>query len=74
MAKKKNMGTIDRTLRIIIGSLFIYLGIFDTAIISNQIVHYFITVLGIVNITTAAIGFCPMYLLARISTYPNTDK
>jgi hypothetical protein len=74
MALKKNMGGIDRSLRVIIGALFIYLGVFDTTIISNQVVQYIITALGIVNIATAAIAYCPMYLLAHISTAPKTDK
>jgi hypothetical protein len=68
------MGGIDRGLRVIIGALFIYLGVFDTSIISNQVVQYIIAVLGILNITTATMAFCPMYILANISTKSESDK
>jgi hypothetical protein len=74
MIIKKNMGSIDRSLRAIIGALLVYLGIFDTSIVSNQVVQYIITALGILNITTATLAFCPMYVLARISTMSGADK
>ena len=59
----KNMGTIDRVLRVILGVIFIALAV------QNQGAWWVLGVLGIVFIGTSIIGFCPLYLPLGIKTF-----
>lgn len=55
----KNVGTIDRILRIIIGVAIIAYGIIDNSLIG---------VIGLIPLFTAAIGWCPLYIPFKLST------
>jgi hypothetical protein len=62
---KKNMGSADRTIRVLIAAL---LGVL---IIAGQIVGVTAAVLGILAIVlllTSAVGFCPLYVPLKRST------
>lgn len=65
---KKNMGGIDRSLRIIIAGVLLYFGLFDTSLVENQVARYIMVAFGGMNLLTAVIAFCPMYTLANLST------
>lgn len=56
----KNMGNIDRALRVIVG-----LGLLSLVFVGPQTLWGLV---GIVPLATAAIGFCPAYRLFGIST------
>jgi hypothetical protein len=56
----KNMGNIDRALRVIVG-----LGLLSLVFVGPQTLWGLV---GIVPLATAAIGFCPAYRLLGIST------
>jgi len=56
---KKNVGTIDRVLRIVIGVVVVALGIYNQA---------WWGVLGIIPLFTATISSCPLYMPFGIST------
>ena len=71
---KKNMGGIDRVLRLVVGVLLIYYGLVDTAVVENHVVRYLMAGFGVINIGTALVAFCPMYLLANLSTAAKTDS
>ena len=62
---KKNIGTIDRVIRVIlaivVGILYLNGSISGTAAI-------ILGILAVIFIITAAIGFCPLYLPLNIST------
>jgi len=63
---KKNMGLADRAIRVLIAVL---LGIL---IFAGQIVGVTATILGILAIVfllTSAVGFCPLYVPLKRSTY-----
>lgn len=62
---KKNMGSADRTIRVLIAAL---LGIL---IFAGQIAGVTATILGILAIVfllTSAVGFCPLYVPLKRST------
>jgi hypothetical protein len=68
---KKNMGTLDRTLRILIA---IILGIL---ILTGKISGTLAWVLGIISVVfllTSIIGWCPLYVPLGISTIKKEDK
>lgn len=62
---KKNMGTIDRIIRVllavVVGILYLTGNISGTAAI-------LLGVFAVIFILTAAIGFCPLYLPFNLST------
>ncbi len=64
---KKNMGTIDKVVRIIIAVVFAALYFTGTV---PGIAGIVLLVLGIVFVLTSLISFCPLYLPFGI----NTDK
>lgn len=62
---KKNMGTLDRTIRIIIA--LIIGGLYYANVITGT-VGVVLLVLAIVFLLTSLISFCPLYTLLGIST------
>lgn len=56
----KNLGSIDRVLRVILGLVLLGLFFFGPQTLWGLI--------GIILILTAAVGFCPVYLPFKIST------
>jgi hypothetical protein len=64
---KVNMGSADRTVRIILGVLFILSALIGWV---SGVLAMVLVVLGIIFIGTAVIRFCPLYLPFGI----NTDK
>jgi uncharacterized membrane protein HdeD (DUF308 family) len=63
---KQNEGTLDRVLRVIIGSLALLAGFFWLTG-AAQVVAY---VVGIVALLTGLVGFCGLYALIGASTCP----
>ncbi len=62
---KKNMGTIDRVIRVllamVVGILYLTGNISGTAAI-------ILGILAVIFILTSAVGFCPLYMPFNIST------
>lgn len=63
---KRNVGTIDRVIRLIIGLLALG-GVFFVNAIWLKVV---LGIVGVVMLFTAATGFCALYTLFGISTCP----
>lgn len=55
----KNIGKVDKVARIVIGVIFIVLGIMTGS---------WLGLIGIIPITTAVINWCPLYDLLKINT------
>lgn len=62
---KKNMGTADRIIRILLAAVFAYLYFSHTVTGTLGIV---LVVLGAVFLLTSLISFCPLYTLFGLST------
>ena len=62
---KKNMGTADKVLRILVA--IIIAGLYFTNIISGTIAIILLVIAG-VFILTSSMSFCPLYLPFEIST------
>jgi hypothetical protein len=62
---KKNMGTIDRTIRLIVAIVFAVL--YFTNIVTGTI-GLVLIILGAVFVLTSLISFCPLYLPFGINT------
>ena len=62
---KRNMSNLDRIIRAIVAVLFAYL--YFGGIVTGGL-GIFLVVVGAVLLLTAIIGFCPLYVLFKIST------
>ena len=62
---KKNMGTIDRIIRILLAIVFIVLYLNGSI---TGVASIILGILAFVFIVTSLIGFCPLYVPLKIST------
>ncbi len=62
---KKNMGTADKTIRIIIAAIIALLYFMGTITGTLAIV---LMILGVILVLTSLFSFCPLYTLFGIST------
>jgi hypothetical protein len=67
---KKNMGKVDRTIRLIIVVLFAFL-YFEGYV--TGILGLILLILGGVFVLTSVIGFCPLYKILKVNTRPTKE-
>lgn len=59
---KKNMGTLDKTLRVLLGIAIILFGANNNSVWG---------VMGIIPIIATQVGVCPLYTLLGVNTCPS---
>lgn len=64
---KKNMGSVDRVVRIVLAALF---GVLYFTNIIPGVLGIVLMVLGGVFVLTSLVGYCPIYHLFGFSTCP----
>ena len=62
---KKNMGSVDKVIRLILAAFFIFLFIFNMV---GLFLGYILLFLALIFIITALIGWCPIYAILKIRT------
>jgi hypothetical protein len=62
---KTNEANWDRILRVVVGILFLYLGLGNFVAGSLGVV---VDVVGVLLVLTGLAGFCPIYALLKLST------
>jgi uncharacterized MAPEG superfamily protein len=62
---KKNMGTVDKVIRIVLAVVFVVL--FLTHVVTGTL-GYILLALAAIFVITSLIGFCPLYLPFKINT------
>ncbi|MGN5955177.1 YgaP family membrane protein [Sphingobacterium lactis] len=67
---KKNMGTVDRTIRVILALAIAVLYFMN--VISGTLAIVLL-VIAVVFVLTSVIGYCPLYSLLGISSRKRTD-
>ncbi|MCK5722435.1 MAG: DUF2892 domain-containing protein [Gammaproteobacteria bacterium] len=70
----KNVGKIDRLIRAVISSVFIYIGFFDDNLISDPISSTIIGTIGIFNLLVVLTRVCPLYSITDIDSLNKNDK
>lgn len=68
---KKNMGTTDKIVRIILAAVFVLL--FATGTVTG-VLSYVLLAFAAVFVLTSVISFCPLYPIFGINTCPAKDK
>lgn len=64
----KNVGTIDRTVRIVIGIVAIVLAFTTLGLATGAVAGIVAALVGVVMLATAAMGICPLYVPLKLST------
>jgi hypothetical protein len=62
---KKNMGTIDKVIRILVAVVVVVLYFTNTI---SGLLGIILLILAAVFVLTSLLGFCPLYLLFGLST------
>jgi hypothetical protein len=62
---QRNVGNIDRIVRVIVAALFAYL--YFSGVVTG-ILGIVLVVLAVVFVLTAVVGFCPLYVPFKLST------
>ena len=68
---KKNMGGIDRTIRLLLAIVIAVL--YFTKVISGTAV-IILGIIAVIFILTSIVGFCPLYVPLKISTKRKKDN
>lgn len=69
MTLPRNLHVVDIAVRTFTGLALVYAGFIDTSLIDNGVVRGLLGAFGVVNLVAAALRHCPIYGLARFSTY-----
>ena len=64
---KKNMGSTDKTIRLLLAAIFAIL--FFAGMLPG-ILGYVLLALGAIFVLTSLVGFCPIYALVGLNTCP----
>jgi len=68
---KQNMGSTDKTIRLILAALFAVL--FFTNVVTG-VFGYVLLALGAVFVLTSLVGFCPLYAIVGLNTCPVSER
>jgi len=71
---KRNVGRIDRAIRFMTGAGLIYLSLPDSGLIQNHVARYILAALGALNLASALISHCPLYIIAGIDTHKRSTS
>jgi len=66
---KKNMGTIDKVIRILLAIAVIVLYMNDSI---TGVAAIVLGIVAFIFIVTSLIGYCPLYAVCKISTLPKS--
>ena len=64
----RNMGTLDRALRIVIGLMALWLAFFSTTAFAQGGLFWLAVVVGVIMLLTSVVGNCPLYRLIGVKT------
>lgn len=71
ISMKRNLHTIDRAARLLLGVGCLILTIGKPEIIGDDLINVLIGIFGVVNIWAAIVSNCPVYNMVGLSTYKN---
>ena len=65
-----NMSTLDRSLRFFFGAVLVLISKPVLDLVPGDFLSYFCLIFGAVNVVSSIVGWCFMYRLVGIQTYP----
>jgi hypothetical protein len=64
----RNLGSTDRTVRIVLGIVLLLVGIFTGVAVS-----WLWDVIGVIALATGIAGYCPLYTLFHVNTMKHSQ-
>lgn len=74
MERYRNLNNLDRCIRLLLSAVLIYLGFISPEIINDEVINLSIGIYGIINLISTAVGICPFYMMAGVSTYKKAPQ
>ena len=74
MAFCKNVGSVDRGVRALLGIVALVLAFTTLGVMAGSLWGIVAAVVGVVMLGTAAMGMCPLYIPFRLSTCSHSSK
>jgi hypothetical protein len=71
---KKNVGTVDMVIRLILSIGLFYIGFFDNPIVSAGTSQTIIKYIAFIPFLTGLLRFCPLYVLIGVATCKNQSS
>jgi low temperature requirement protein LtrA len=71
---KQNEDTLDRTLRLAAGIVFLTASLFWLGTLQGNLLGLVIARLGVIGLVSGITGFCPTYVLLGVSTLEPKKK
>lgn len=73
---KPNQASADRAVRVFGGLAFLFIAVVGLGLFDGMIGGIVCAAVGVIMLVTGAIGFCPAYTIAGVSTCPlaGSDK
>jgi hypothetical protein len=65
---KRNIGTVDMLIRLVISAVLFYIGFVDNPIVSGGIPQKIVAAAAFLPLVTGLLRFCPLYLLIGANT------
>jgi hypothetical protein len=73
-AMKKNIGTLDSFIRLLVGAFLLYVGFFPNPVVTGGISKAVIGLCAFIPLLTGLFRFCPLYLLIDVDTRDGNCK
>ncbi len=74
MALCKNVGSVDRVFRGLIGIVALVLAFTTLGVMAGSLWGIVAAVVGVIMLGTAAMGMCPLYMPFKLSTCSTSSK
>jgi len=68
---KKNIGLLDRAIRLILGITLVYIGYF---VVNNLLLRAFAIIIGLISIVESIVSYCGFYDMMNISTFGGVNN
>lgn len=70
MGFEKNVGGVDRLVRIAVGLALLYLGFFDATVLQPGMAKTLVGLFGFLPLLTGSLANCPLYSVIGVTTCP----
>lgn len=70
----RNVHSIDRAARLVVGLACVYFGFVDSTLLGSNVAAALVGLFGIVNLFAAVFSYCPVYHATGISTYRHPQR
>lgn len=71
---QRNLHSVDRAARLVLGLACVYFGFVDTSLVGSSVAATLVGLFGILNLFAAVSSHCPVYHATGISTYRHQQR